>query len=165
MTSRLAKTADAKGNQGSRKASRAGADGTRSVPATFRRLLLVALPVGAGLTAAWWIDPRQVHVPLCTFHELTGLHCPGCGATRATHELLHGRIGAALTDNALWVLASPLAVYLGISEMVRQVRGRPLPTRLLRAPWLLIAAAVVAVLFGVLRNVPVVPLTWLAPPG
>lgn len=30
--------------------------------------------------------------PPCTFHEITGLSCPGCGGTRAFIALLHGDI-------------------------------------------------------------------------
>jgi len=34
--------------------------------------------------------------PRCPFYALTGHYCPGCGATRAIAELLHGHVAAAL---------------------------------------------------------------------
>ena len=93
-------------------------------------------------------------MPLCTFHVLTGLECPGCGATRATHELLHGRLLAALHYNALWVLSLPLAAYLAISELRVLAGRRPLPGDLPRRTWFWLSAVTVAILFFVLRNLP-----------
>lgn len=130
-----------------------------------RRLTLCIALLAAAVVLLWHVDPRQWPMPLCAFHRITGLHCPGCGATRATHELLHGRLGSALQCNALWVLSLPLVVYFCISEAVRLGRGRALPGDLLRRPWFLGAVIATAVVFGVLRNIPVEPLVWLVPPG
>jgi len=127
-------------------------------------LALVALVVGI-LAALWWVEPARLHLPLCQFHTATGLHCPGCGAVRATHELLHGRLRAALRYNALWVSVLPLCTYAGLSEWRRRRCGRPLWGDLSRRRWPLVLLAVAAVLFFVLRNVPVYPLLLLAPPG
>lgn len=100
--------------------------------------------------------------PKCEFHQLTGLHCPGCGLTRSAHHLLTGRPLQAVGDN----LFGPLAlVWLGWEAGRRgraRLRGRPDPGWWVRAdwvPWLLGALA----LFTVLRNVPAWPLTLLAP--
>ncbi len=130
-----------------------------------RPLILVGLLAGVGIVLLWLVDPRQVALPLCSFHTVTGLYCPGCGATRATHALLHGELVSALRHNALWVLALPLVVYAMVSE-IRSLRwGRPLPGDLLRNRWFLAGAITLGVLFGVLRNVPVYPFMLLAPPG
>src|SRR5580704_8338367 len=43
--------------------------------------------------------------PVCQFHRLTGLNCPGCGATRSLYALLHGNFSLALKDNALFVFS------------------------------------------------------------
>ena len=45
----------------------------------------------AGLAYVWAFDPAKggVFIP-CPFHRLTGRWCPGCGMTRALHDLLHG---------------------------------------------------------------------------
>lgn len=103
-------------------------------------------------------------MPVCGLYMTTGLYCPGCGATRATHELLHGRLLAALRDNGLWVLLLPLVVYLTASEMRRLLHGRPLPGNPGGKPRLLIAVAVIVVVFSVLRNIPFYPFIMLAPP-
>lgn len=128
-------------------------------------LVPVAMLGGGVLLLLWWVDPRQVAVPLCVLHQATGLHCPGCGATRATHELLHGRLFSALQDNALWVLSLPVVLYGVASETRRILRGRALPGDLLRRPRLLFLIAAVALVFGVLRNIPCFPFSMLAPPG
>ena len=129
------------------------------------RLALVGVLVAGLLWLLWWIDPRQVAVPLCSFHQLTGLHCPGCGVTRATHELLHGRLISALRHNALWILTLPLAVYAVASETRYLLRGRPLWGNPTRDRWFLTAIVMIVVLFSVLRNVPLGPFCLLAPPG
>jgi len=112
----------------------------------------------------WRFDPRDFRIPLCTFHSMTGLQCPGCGATRATHELLHGRLLSALRYNAFWMGVLPLAVYQAISESLRLARGRGLKHDLTHRPGLVIALAAVGLLFAVLRNVPSYPWTLLSPP-
>ena len=37
--------------------------------------------------------------PVCPFHAMTGLWCPGCGMTRATYALLDGNLAAAFSAN------------------------------------------------------------------
>ena len=48
----------------------------------------------------FFFDPALTpFYPQCAFHRLTGLNCPGCGATRGLYALLHGRWRQALQDN------------------------------------------------------------------
>ncbi len=130
---------------------------------SLRWLALAAPVVLAALGLLWWIDPRELALPLCSFHHLTGWHCPGCGATRATHELLHGHMIAALHDNALWVVSLPLLAYVTASAALRSGRGLPPRCDLSKSPWFFLGVAAVAVVFGVLRNVPHYPFTLLVP--
>lgn len=124
---------------------------------------VVAAVLLLGLGFLWVVDPARWGVPLCGLNRLTGLYCPGCGATRATHELLHGRLLAALDENALWVLGLPLVCYAAASEVRRQCRGRPLAGDPARNRWVILGAGIVVLLFGLLRNVPWEPFAWLAP--
>jgi hypothetical protein len=48
--------------------------------------------------------------PPCPFFALTHHYCPGCGATRAVAELLHGNVAAALHFNAAVTLVLPFAL-------------------------------------------------------
>ena len=90
--------------------------------------------------------------PICLFHQLTGLNCPGCGGTRAAYALLHGNVALALKDNMLFVLLIPAVVLRGVWFAGKKSLGRPagqfFPAKFL---WVLLA---VAVIFTVLRNLP-----------
>src|SRR5580698_4636369 len=69
----------------------------------------VAVLVFAGIAACavlFFFDPTKNNFyPVCQVHALTGLYCPGCGATRAAYQLLHGNGVMALHDNALFVVS------------------------------------------------------------
>ena len=128
-------------------------------------LIVLGLLTGVAIAVLWLVDPRQVALSSCSLHEVTGLYCPGCGATRATHQLLHGELISALRYNALWVLSLPVALYCISSELRRLARGRPLPGDPVRNRWFLVGAFAVAVLFGLLRNLPMYPFVLLVPPA
>jgi hypothetical protein len=128
-------------------------------PRPLAALLVLALLVVL-LAALWWIDPAKTHLPVCSFRATTGMDCPGCGATRATHELLHGRPLAAWRLNPLWVTLIPLAVYLTASELRMLWVGRPLPGDLPRQPWLWVALFSVSAAFFVVRNCPFEMVRW-----
>jgi hypothetical protein len=69
------------------------------------------LPFSLLATAILYRFPPDTYAfyPRCPIHELTGLLCPGCGATRALAALLHGRLSEALHQNGLFVLLLPFA--------------------------------------------------------
>jgi ABC-type spermidine/putrescine transport system permease subunit II len=48
--------------------------------------------------------------PPCLFKKLTGLNCPGCGSSRALHQLMHGNLLPALDYNILVVIFLPFIV-------------------------------------------------------
>jgi hypothetical protein len=115
--------------------------------------ICIGLAFGAVAAALFAFDPVRVNVlPVCPFHQLTGLWCPGCGTTRALHQLLHGNIAGAFRFNALSMAVLPVAGYL-------MVRG---DASTLKPGWIWLLLAVI-VAFGVLRNIPVYPFTLLAP--
>ncbi len=148
--------------------SRGGSGGYNPVmrQARWVRAGLVAvggLLLAGGLAYVALVPPDAVSVyPKCQLHQLTGLHCPGCGLTRSAHSLLNGRPGQAVAYN---VLVPVLLAWLAVEAARRGrawYRGRPDPGWWLRAewaPWLLAGLGV----FAVLRNLPVWPLILLAP--
>jgi Protein of unknown function (DUF2752) len=103
--------------------------------------------------ALFWFNPAIAgFYPRCYFHELTGWYCPGCGTTRALHQLLHGNVTAAFRLNPLAISLLPLVGHL----MVRGHRGGMKPVWI----WVLVGVIIV---FGVVRNIPAYPFTLLAP--
>ena len=145
-----------------------GAIATTCAPFAHKRRIGTLAVLAAALISVtfllWRFDPRDFHMPVCTFYATTGLYCPGCGATRATHDLLHGHFLSALRHNAFWIGILPVAVYQVVSEALRLIRGYRLKHDLASRPGVLIALAVLGVLFAVLRNVPSHPWTLLSPP-
>jgi len=105
-------------------------------------IVLLLIPPGS---------PHAKWLPKCMFHQMTGLYCPGCGATRALSAMLHGDVKASLHNNLLLFPLLGLIVFL----IVR-------PQTSLRRP---VAIAIVAVVLGftILRNIPFAPFTCLAP--
>jgi hypothetical protein len=125
------------------------------------------LAVGGLLVAAaglvlFCFDPRQYHFyPLCFFHKTTGLLCPGCGALRATHQLLHGHLATAFHFNPVLVVSLPLLGWIGARSAVQKARRHPLSLGI-SARWLWLMLAVVLVI-SVLRNLPGAPFALLRP--
>lgn len=52
-----------------------------------------------GMAAAWLKSPLPL--PACVFHQLTGIPCPACGATRCVRDFIGGHFGAAFAWNPL----------------------------------------------------------------
>jgi hypothetical protein len=118
-------------------------------------LAVICFVVGALAlaTTVFIFDPaRHSFFPGCTFHKITGLNCPGCGATRSLHALLHGEFSTALRDNALFIAALFFFGLRGGWWAVNFFRGRTNGSFF--QPQLLWPALVLAGLFSVLRNFP-----------
>jgi hypothetical protein len=91
--------------------------------------------------------------PQCPILEYLHLECPGCGATRALAALLHGRLPEALHFNALVTLLLPVAAAYAILCYYRFLQREPLrwPQT---PPIATYFACVVAILFTIMRNLP-----------
>jgi len=59
--------------------------------------------------------------PQCPFRALTGLLCPGCGATRALAALVHGHLAEALRLNGLVVMLLPILAAYGLAAYWRAI--------------------------------------------
>lgn len=99
----------------------------------------------------------------CPVHELTGLYCMTCGATRAMLSLLHGQVATALQQNALVVLLLPLAAYQLIAVLVNRAARRTVLATIKtsrRTGWFLL---IIALAFMVIRNLPIPLARYLIP--
>lgn len=97
------------------------------MPALVARLRAPALAATAVATVAVALLVRDPHRPhswgFCPFLALTGVPCPACGGLRATNDLLHGRLGEALSTNAYAVLTAGVAAVAWTAWTVAQARG------------------------------------------
>lgn len=131
-----------------------------------RVALLVAL-VLATLAGAVYLHQHDPSVTSifggCRFREMTGYYCPGCGGTRATHALLHLRLGQALGYNPLIFVV--LALFLVLASVIaRELLGDYYRGPRWRVPgWMGWSLAALVLVFWGLRNIPVWPFTVLAP--
>ena len=71
----------------------------------------------------------QTYYPRCTFHQLTGYHCPGCGGTRCVAALLHGDILQAAAYNLYFLLALPFLLWWGSYGVWAIFKGKLLDHR------------------------------------
>lgn len=121
-------------------------------------IILSAAALGIGATVFFFNPATHAFFPVCQFHRLTGLNCPGCGMTRALHALLHGELLTALRDNAFFVLTLAALAGRGVWLGAKKCRGRPGEFFPLKFLWPLLPVAFV---FTVLRNLPA--FAFLAP--
>jgi hypothetical protein len=138
-------------------------DASRVTDAAMRRgragPLLAAGGFVAGCLVLRAVDPAGGPT-ICPFKAWTGLDCPGCGATRAAHQLLNGHVLAAMDLNVMFVLAVPFVLWW-LGTWLIHALGGPRLAGLRPSPTVLRVAVVVLVVFGIVRNLPVAPLRWL----
>lgn len=121
------------------------------------------LAIAGGSVVVAFFDPAKVSIfPFCPLLALTGFACPGCGLTRGFHALFHGRLIEALDFNLLIPVWAVIFGYVCISLLLIAVRGKGL-RMWMTTPAFLWSFMIVLLTFGMLRNIPVWPLTILFP--
>jgi hypothetical protein len=112
-----------------------------------------------GVTVFFVFDPTKVSFfPPCVFHAVTGWDCPGCGAQRSLHQLLHGNLIAAFRLNAMFVLSLPLGAWVTPRMISRRLKGEQVGP-ISRWFWVYLAAWMI---FGLVRNLPFPIFAWFA---
>lgn len=106
----------------------------------------------AMLAVVYWFPPAEhSFYPRCPFYAVTHRLCPGCGGTRALHELLHLNVLGALHYNALVTMLAPLALAWFAWCCYQTFFHDRFPP----VPWpraLAVGLGAVSVLFAVARN-------------
>lgn len=129
----------------------------RVVGAAFAASILVA-----GVWALRTYDPNLQGNPFlpCLFNLFTGYFCPGCGATRALHALVHFDLPRALSMNPLLVLLLPTMPALVAWSRGWRPRVIAPVMRVVEQPglWLVLIPC-----YWVARNLPWAPFSWMAP--
>ena len=129
-------------------------------------MVLPSLPGGLIVLRALTLPRNSPGLPdLCPLHRTTGLWCPLCGGTRATRELMHGDLWAAMGYNPFALVLEVVVMVLVARWLLAWLRGQ---RRLLvtgREGILLGGALAV---FAVVRNLPGMWVYFgplLGPPG
>jgi Protein of unknown function (DUF2752) len=105
------------------------------------------------------VDPTN-GPPVCPFRAVTGLDCPGCGGTRAAHQLFTGHLVTAIDLNVLAVLAIPFVLWGLFVSLTAMLGGPRWHGVSLSSQWTRVAVVAI-VAFWVLRNLPLEPFNWL----
>ena len=127
-------------------------------------LAIVAILLGAGVAILVTIRPTDDSIyPKCSFHRLTGWHCPGCGTARSLHSLFNGRIEQSLAYNPFTMILFPLIAISLIQSLWHWMWGTVPRGQSLFTTRILAVLVALLFVFGVLRNLPYYPLTLLAP--
>ncbi|MBH23814.1 MAG: hypothetical protein CMH57_04965 [Myxococcales bacterium] len=92
-------------------------------------LPLLALPFGG-----WLVESGLLVLARCSFKTMFGLPCMGCGATRATLNVLHGDWLEALFFQPLVLTIYTLVALWGVTSLVLYIRGEELEVH--TATWL-----------------------------
>ena len=125
----------------------------------YRRSTVVAIwsLIIAGAAYLFFFEPgKSGFFPGCPFRVLTGFTCPGCGTTRALHQILHGHFYTAFTLNPLLLLAIPFALFALLRYSVIVMRGGVPRGNALPALYVYVIFFVI-LSFWILRNTPFYP--------
>ena len=126
----------------------------------FLRISILLVAAGALLLLYFFVEPKNGILPKCFFHELTGLYCPGCGVQRSFHALLNGHVLTAIDYNLLFILFLPLIIFFILAFSLGRKHSA---TSFIYKPVFSFTVVIVVVSFWVLRNIPYIPFSWLAP--
>ena len=114
-------------------------------------ILEITLILGLGL--GYYLFVRIVGRGLpCFFHEITGLYCPGCGASRMCMALLRFDFKTAFYYNPALLVTAPVLAVLYILNKIRYIKtGKNISSKI--EDILLIAVLVILILFCIYRNI------------
>lgn len=116
--------------------------------------VLTATAIACGCAIVALNDPSEkALLPGCAFYAATGWYCPGCGMTRAVHNIFRGNFVDAFRFNAVLVLSIPVLIYFYVWWANWAFTGKRLPTLSVskKVLWSIIALTVV---FAIGRNFP-----------
>jgi hypothetical protein len=125
----------------------------------YRRSTVVAIwLLGAlGLIYIYLYEPGKTGFFMpCPFRMLTGFTCPGCGATRALHQMVHGNFTAAFMLNPLFLIVIPLLLIAFLRYSIIVMNGG-VPRKNALPPKYIYAIFFVVLSFWIFRNTPLYP--------
>ncbi len=122
-------------------------------------VLAVALICSVTMVGVYFKVP---FLPSCLLYEHTGVHCPGCGITRASRSMMQGELALALRYNPLVVILSPLLIAWFVIEITYWIQKRNYEFARLKPLYIKVIFTVVVVWF-ITRNIPHKAFEWARP--
>ena len=125
----------------------------------YRRSTVIAIwsLLAAGAAYLFVFEPGKTgFFPICLFRFFTGFTCPGCGTTRALHQILHGHFLTAFTLNPLFIISIPFLLLAFLRYSVTVLRGGVPRPNALPASYIY-AIFFVVLSFWIFRNTPFYP--------
>ena len=125
----------------------------------YRRSTVIAIwsVLLAGATYLFVFEPGKTGLfPVCLFRFVTGYTCPGCGSTRAMHQLLHGHVVTAFELNPFFLVAIPFLLFALVRYSVIVMRGG-VPRQNTLPAFYIYALFFVVLSFWIFRNTPFYP--------
>jgi len=120
----------------------------------------LAVILAAGVLLLRRFDPAEYSFyPKCVLHEVTGLHCPGCGSTRAVGALVDGRLMDAVRYNPLLIIGGPVILVIVFWKKKRKSSGEA------NWPAFLVYLLIFLIVYSIARNVPSPTRSIFAPPA
>lgn len=96
----------------------------------------------------------------CVFYEVTGWYCPGCGISRTLLAILSGDFYQAFRYNPLLFILLPFAAIFFANWAYAKYNDRTSWCEKI-PEWVWVTLAIIIVIYGVLRNLPM--FGYLAP--
>ena len=117
----------------------------------FKKFIIIsAVTLAVGCAYALFVIKTGVGFP-CPFHLLTGLNCPGCGATRMCLSLLKFDLASAFSANAGLLCMCPILLIMFVIWSVRYIRTGQ---KTFNKPWNALSCCmlILLLLWGAARN-------------
>ncbi|MCX7640249.1 MAG: DUF2752 domain-containing protein [Pyrinomonadaceae bacterium] len=134
---------------------------------TKERIALGVVFVGITLAVLvlYLFDPEKTSIfPKCLLYQLTGFACPSCGLTRGFHALFHGDFFSAINYNALIPLYLAIFIVVYVNLLLSVFTGRGFSWIFSKRTYaFFIFFLLVNLIFGILRNLPFPPFSYLYP--
>lgn len=111
--------------------------------------LIVVAMFGIILVKVYNPGTEKFFIP-CMFYKLTGIKCPGCGMTRAIHNLVNGNIKQAMWYNLMLIPLILMLIYAGYRYIKYLVKDEEIINK--RMERVLVIFLIFLLTFGVTRN-------------
>lgn len=118
-----------------------------------KQMILLAIITIAGIVVITYYPPTTHQYIPCIFNVATGLHCAGCGTTRAISSLLQGNIFEACRNNLLLFIWGPYCIYMLFKKILSEYFNMPYTVWQPGKKTIHVLIAIL-IIYTVLRNLP-----------